>query len=90
MTSNLLDSLYGARWYIALLLIVTYFVSGELRTRNRLAHIKGPWLAQWSVLWLVGAIYRQKTHLEFYELYKKYGLFLVLFVATDATLLMNL
>jgi hypothetical protein len=73
MSSDLVDTLYTGRWYIALLLVATYFVTDALRTRNRLAHVKGPWLAQWSILWVAGAVFRQKTHLEFYDLYKKYG-----------------
>jgi hypothetical protein len=73
MSSGLVDLLYGARWYLILLLGVSYYALQSYRSYTRLSHIKGPWLAQWSILWLIGAVYRQKTHLEFYETYKKYG-----------------
>ena len=72
MSSSLIDLLYSGRWYIVLLGIA-YYALQSYRSYSRLSHIKGPQLAQWSFLWLVGAVYRQETHLEFYSIYKKYG-----------------
>jgi hypothetical protein len=40
---------------------------------RRLSHIPGPWLASWSSLWLVGAVWRRHSHLEFYDIAKIYG-----------------
>ncbi|KAE8443237.1 hypothetical protein EG329_002105 [Mollisiaceae sp. DMI_Dod_QoI] len=40
---------------------------------GRLAHIPGPRLAAWSNLWLVRAIWKQQSHLDVYEVSKKYG-----------------
>jgi hypothetical protein len=68
----LLELLYPTRWYIGSTLVTLYFAS-LFRAYWRLSHIKGPWLAQFSDLWLLGAIYRQQDHLEFYDLTKKYG-----------------
>lgn len=68
----ILELLYSARWSIGSALVTLYFAS-LFRAYWRLSHIKGPWLAQFSDLWLLGAIYRQQDHLEFYDLTKKYG-----------------
>jgi len=48
--------------------LVAFYIS-----YRRLSHIPGPWLARWSSLWLVGAVWRKQSHLEFYEIAKKYG-----------------
>jgi hypothetical protein len=69
---SILELLYLARWSIGSVLVALYFAS-LFRAYWRLSHIKGPWLAQFSDLWLLGAIYRQQDHLEFYNLTKKYG-----------------
>ena len=66
------ELLYGFRYAIALLALLYFFVVQYLSYR-RLAHIKGPLLAQWSNLWLIGAVWRRNTHLEFYGVAKKYG-----------------
>jgi len=58
------------------LLIVTlssWFLIVSYLSYRRLSHIPGPRLAHWSCLWLVGAIWRKKSHLEFYDLHKQYG-----------------
>jgi len=69
---SVFELLYGARWYIALALGALYLWQ-SYKSYRRLSHIKGPWLAQWSQLWLLGSIYRQQTHLEMHEVSKKYG-----------------
>jgi hypothetical protein len=48
--------------------VVAWYIS-----YRRLSHIPGPWLARWSSLWLVGAVWRRHSHLEFYEIAKTYG-----------------
>jgi hypothetical protein len=72
-TAWLLELLYGARYLIAPS-FVFYLLAKHYLSYRRLSHIKGPWLAAWSNLWLVGAIWRQRSHLEVYEVSKKYGL----------------
>jgi len=69
---SVLQLLYSGKWYIVSILGVLYLWQAY-RLYRRLSHINGPWLAQWSQLWLLGAIYRQNTHLEVYKLSKKYG-----------------
>jgi hypothetical protein len=64
--------LYEARWLIASALVASYLAQ-SFRAYRRLSHIKGPWLAQFSNAWLLGAIYRQRTHYEFYDVKKKFG-----------------
>jgi hypothetical protein len=64
--------LYQARWYIATLFVASY-IARELRTYRRLSHIKGPWLAQFTELWLLATIYQQKAHYVFYDVKQKYG-----------------
>lgn len=72
-TVSIVALLYSARWYIASGLLCLYIAQGY-RTYRRLSHIKGPWLAQFSDAWLLGAIYRQKAHYEFSDVKKQYGL----------------
>ncbi|KAE9382184.1 cytochrome P450 [Stipitochalara longipes BDJ] len=55
-----------AAW-LGVQLVVSYI------SYSRLSHIPGPWFARWSSLWLVGTIWRRQSHLEFYEIAKKYG-----------------
>lgn len=65
--------LYDVKIAIPILLLTGYLAHWYLSYR-RLSHIPGPWLAGWSNLWLVGALYRQRSNLEFYELAQKYGM----------------
>jgi hypothetical protein len=67
------ELLYSFRYVIAFLALLYFFVVQYLSYR-RLAHIKGPPLAAWSNLWLIGAVWRRNTHLEFYDVAKSYGL----------------
>jgi hypothetical protein len=66
-------SLYDVKLTIPVLLLAGYLVHSYLSYR-RLSHIPGPWLAGWSSLWLVGVVWRKKSHLEFYEIARKYGM----------------
>lgn len=69
---SVLELLYSARWYLAAALVALYAWQSYLSYR-RLSHIPGPWLAQWSQLWLLKSIYGQQSHLEMHEVSKKYG-----------------
>jgi hypothetical protein len=71
-STSIVAILYQARWYIASALFASYLAQ-SFRVYRRLAHVKGPWLAQFSDAWLLGAIYRQRAHHEFYAVNKKYG-----------------
>ena len=70
--SSILELIYEARLYIALIPVIWYLLDSYLSYR-KLSHIPGPGLAGWSSLWIVGAIWRKQSHLEFYEVAKKYG-----------------
>ena len=59
--------------YAVISLALVYFVVVQYLSYRRLAHIKGPALAGWSNLWLIGAVWRRNTHLEFYDVANKYG-----------------
>ncbi|KAF2805770.1 uncharacterized protein BDZ99DRAFT_466683 [Mytilinidion resinicola] len=48
-------------WYI----VVSY------RSYRRLPHVPGPWLAGWSSFRLVGATWRKRSHIKFFETTKK-------------------
>jgi len=60
-----------------LVLIITAWFGFQLVASyisyRRLSRIPGPWLARWSSLWLVGAVWRRQSHLEFYEIAEIYG-----------------
>jgi hypothetical protein len=72
---SILEQVYRARWYIVTVVLAFYIARG-IRSYRRLSHIKGPWLAQWSQLWLLTTIYQQKAHYVFYDIKKKYGAWL--------------
>jgi hypothetical protein len=72
--SALTESLYSVKISIPVLILAGYLVHSYLSYR-RLSHIPGPWLAAWSNLWLVGIVLRKQSHLEFYELAEKYGIY---------------
>jgi hypothetical protein len=72
--SALTESLYSVKISIPVLLLAGYLLHSYLSYR-RLSHIPGPWLAAWSNLWLVGVVLRKQSHLEYYELAEKYGIY---------------
>lgn len=72
MDSPLSLLLSGVKVYIPLGLVAYYIITSYLSYR-RLAHIPGPWLARWSSLWLVRAMWRKESHLEFHGVAQKYG-----------------
>jgi uncharacterized membrane protein (DUF485 family) len=76
---SVIQQLYQARWYIVALLIASY-IAQEIRAYRRLSHIKGPWFAQFSQLWLLTTIYQQKAHYVFDDVRKKYGAWLKLII----------
>lgn len=67
-----MDSLYTLLKIIALLAAVWVGAQWYLSYR-RLAHIPGPWLAGLSSFWLVGSVWRRRSHIEFYNITEKYG-----------------
>ena len=71
LTANHVIKLYIPMVVVAS--FVAFVVARLYLSYRRLSHIPGPWLAGWSSLWLVGAIRRKQSHLEFYELAQKYG-----------------
>lgn len=66
------ELLYSLRFYAPLLFIAWYSIRSYLSYR-RLSHIPGPRGVGWSSLWLLGAIWRKQSHLEFYKVGKQYG-----------------
>jgi hypothetical protein len=58
---------------ILVLPALAWYIVQWYRSYRRLAHIPGPWLAGWSNLWLVGAIWRKRSHIEFYDMAEKHG-----------------
>jgi hypothetical protein len=72
--SALTESLYSVKVSIPVLILAGYLVHSYLSYR-RLSHIPGPWLAAWSNLWLVSVVLRKQSHLEYYELAEKYGIY---------------
>jgi hypothetical protein len=66
------EFLYSITPYLALFIILLYSLNAYL-SYQKLSHIPGPRLAAWSSLWLVRAVYRKQSHLEFYAAAKKYG-----------------
>ena len=72
-SSQLIELLYSSRYYCIAFLLFAYFAITNYLSYRRLSHIKGPWFAAWSNLWLVGVVWRRKINLELYEVYKTYG-----------------
>jgi hypothetical protein len=74
MTSTrILEVLYTFRYYCVAFVLFAYLAVANYLSYRRLSHIKGPWFAAWSNLWLVGVVWRRKINLELYEVYKTYG-----------------
>jgi hypothetical protein len=82
---SIVAQVYHARWYIVAVLLASYIIR-KVRTYRRLSHIKGPWLAHFSELWLLATIYQQKAHYVFYDTKKKYGAWLKFLMFTKAIL----
>jgi len=70
---DFLVAAYAARLYFGILAVCAYGLSCYISYR-RLAHIKGPFLAGWSNLWLVKSVYDLNTHLALDQANKKYGI----------------
>lgn len=71
--SPVFELLYSSCYYCIAVLLLTYFGVTNYLSYCRLSHIKGPWFAAWSGLWLVGVVWRRKINFELYEVYKTYG-----------------
>ncbi|KAL5322290.1 hypothetical protein ACEPPN_010262 [Leptodophora sp. 'Broadleaf-Isolate-01'] len=59
--------------YAVLILGLSLFVVQTLIAWNRLRHVKGPWLAGFSKLWLIRVVSGGKMHWEFVNVNKQYG-----------------
>ena len=72
---SILEQMYHASWYIwyVVVSLIASYVASEIRTYQRFSHIKGPWFAQFSQLWLLQTIYQQRAHYVFDDIRKKYG-----------------
>jgi hypothetical protein len=71
--SQAFEILYSFRYYCVAIILIAYLAVTSYLSYRRLSHIKGPWFAAWSNLWLVGVVWRRKINLELYEVYKTYG-----------------
>jgi uncharacterized membrane protein len=69
---DFIAAIFAARLYIFVLAICAYALR-SYTSYQRLAHIKGPFLAGWSNFWLLRAVYNLKTHQELHQVNKKYG-----------------
>jgi hypothetical protein len=70
--SQVFRLLYSLRYqFFGLILFV--FIGNQYISYRRLSHIKGPRLAAWSSLWLIGVAWRRKMCFEFFDVYKSYG-----------------
>jgi hypothetical protein len=77
LLSELSDSILGNRWLAAslfLLLGLGLIAAHTFYSWHRLRHIKGPFLASISKLWLARAVSGGKMHLEFAAACQKYGM----------------
>jgi len=71
--SSVLNFLYGVR-YEAVLLFLAAIAWQEWASYRRLSHVKGPFWAQFTSLWISGAVATKRQHLEVFEVSQKYGL----------------
>jgi hypothetical protein len=60
--------------YEAVLLFLAIIVWQEWVSYRRLSHVKGPFWAQFTSLWISGAVATKRQHLELFEVSQKYGL----------------
>jgi len=71
---NSAASVNSIHLYLAFSLFVRYFLLTQCLSYRKLSHVPGPRLAVWSNLWIVGVLWRQQSHLEVYEVSKRYGI----------------
>ena len=60
---------------ILVVVVVIYYVVSTYLTYRKLAHIKGPWLASISPLWLFYQTIRGRVNVAGEEVLRKYGSF---------------
>jgi hypothetical protein len=72
VTNSSLSGFISPTWLLISILLGWYIVS-SVRAYWRLRHIKGPWIAGWSNIWLVNAAMSKKYHLRLAEVSEKYG-----------------
>jgi hypothetical protein len=70
----LVTSLKSSAAILAVVAVIYYVVSAYL-TYRKLAHIKGPWLACISPLWLFYQTIRGRVNVAGEEVLRKYGTF---------------
>jgi len=70
---DFLAAAYAVKLYFGIFAVCAYGLSCYISYR-RLAHIKGPFLAGWSNLWLVKSVYNLNTHQDLYQANMKYGI----------------
>jgi hypothetical protein len=73
--TRLLPTIVGA----LIILLVAKNLAFRIVRYLRLKHIPGPVGAGWTRLWLLRQAAGGKSHLAFFEVTKKYGVFLFLF-----------
>lgn len=71
MASLMFEILYAARYQI--LLLFGFIFWRQWSSYRRLAKFKGPFVAQFTNLWMANAVASKRQHLELYEVYEKYG-----------------
>lgn len=66
----------NASYYVAITLplCVAVLVGRSVYAWYRLRHIKGPWLAAWSDLWLINSIISGRMHWKYADACEKYGM----------------
>lgn len=72
MALSQLISLRAAGYCLALCALAAFALNAFLSHR-RLNHIKGPWLASWSRLWLVKCTLRRTLYSDLADACKQYG-----------------
>jgi hypothetical protein len=65
-------AVYAAKLYLVIFAACAY-VLRSYSSYQRLAHIKGPFFAKWSNLWLLRAVQKLNTHQALYKVNNKYG-----------------
>ena len=70
--SSVLEALYAARYQV-LLLVLGAFVWQQWSSYHRLSRFKGPFLAQFTNLWMARSVASKRQHLELFKVYEKYG-----------------
>lgn len=75
------DASQGYSWLgavsLALSVALVLSLGTRLRQFRRLRHIDGPFIAAFSRLWLVHTVWSGRAYLDFWDVNRKYGMYLV-------------